>query len=43
MDVCGTEVNLDNLFESERLSTDSLQSKSIVENEIINNSECTGF
>ena len=43
VDVCGIEVNLDNLFESEGLLTDSLQSKSILENEIIHNSECTGF
>ena len=42
-DVCETEVNLDNLFESEGLLTDSLQSKSILENEIIHNSECTGY
>ena len=41
--VCETEENLDNLFESEGLLTDSLQSKSILENEIIHNSECTGF
>ena len=41
--VCGIEVNLDNLFESEGLLTDSLQSESILENEIIHNSECTGF
>ena len=43
VDVCETEVNLDNLFESEGLLTDSLQSKPILENEIIHNSECTGF
>ena len=43
VDVCETEVNLDNLFESEGLLTDSLQCKSILENEIIHNSECTGF
>ena len=43
LDVCETEVNLDNLFKSEGLLTDSLQSKSILENEIIHNSECTGF
>ena len=43
LDVCGIEVNLDNLFESEGLLTDSLQSESILENEIIHNSECTGF
>ena len=43
VDVCETEVNLDNLFKSEGLLTDSLQSKSILENEIIYNSECTGF
>ena len=43
VDVCETEVNLDNLFKSEGLLTDSLQSKSILENEIIHNSECTGF
>ena len=42
-DVCETEVNLDNLFESEGILTDSLESKSIIENEIIHNSECTGF
>ena len=41
--VCETEENLDNLFESEGLLTDSLQSKSILENEIIHNNECTGF
>ena len=34
VDVCGTEVNLDNLFESEGILTDSLQSKSILENYI---------
>ena len=44
VDVCETEVNLDNLFKSEGLLTDSLQSKSILENEIIHNySECTRF
>ena len=43
VDVCETEVNLDNLFKSEGLLTDSLQSKSILENEIIHDSECTGF
>ena len=43
LDVCETEVNLDNLFESEGLLTDSLQSKSILENEIIHNSVCRGF
>ena len=43
VDVCETEVNLDNLIESEGLLTDALQNKSILENEIINNSECTGF
>ena len=43
VDVCETEVNLDNLFESEGLLTDSLQSKSILENEIIHNNECRGF
>ena len=43
VDVCETEVNLDNLFESEGLLTDSVQCKSILENEIIHNSECTGF
>ena len=42
-DVCETEVNFDNLFESEGLLTDSLQTKSILENEIIHNGECTGF
>ena len=35
VDVCETEVNLYNLFKSERLLTDSLQSKSVLENEII--------
>ena len=39
VDICETEVNLDNLFESEGLLTDSLESKSI----LIHNSECTGF
>ena len=34
VDVCGTEVNLDHLFESEGILTDSLQSKSILENYI---------
>ena len=34
VDVCGTEVNLDHLFESEGMLTDSLQSKSILENYI---------
>ena len=43
LDVCETEVNLDNLFESEGLLTDSLQSKSILVNEIIHNSACRGF
>ena len=43
VDACVTEVNLNNLFKSEGLLTDSLQSKSILENEIIHNSECTGF
>ena len=43
VDVCETEVNLDNLFKSEGLLTDSLQSKSVLENEIIHNSECTGL
>ena len=43
VDVCETEVNLDNLFEREGLLTDSLPRKSILENEIIPNSECTGF
>ena len=43
VDVCETEVNLDNLFKSEGLLTDSLQSKSVLENEVIHNSECTGF
>ena len=35
-DVCETEVNVDNLFESEGLLTNSLQSKSILENKIRN-------
>ena len=43
VDVCGTEVNLDNLFESEGLLTDSPQSESILENDIVYNSECTRF
>ena len=43
VDVYETKVNWDNLFKSEGLLTDSLQSKSIRENEIIHNSECTGF
>ena len=43
LDVCETEVNLDNLFKSEGLLTDSLQSKSFLENEIILNSVCRGF
>ena len=42
VDVHETKVNWDNLFKSEGLLTDSLQSKSIRENEIIHNSECTG-
>ena len=42
-DVCETKVNLDNLFKSEGLLTDSLQSKSVLENEIIHNSVCKGF
>ena len=42
VDVCETEGNLDNLSKSEELLTDSLQSKSILENEIIHNyRECT--
>ena len=43
VDVYETKVNWDNLFKSEGLLTDSLQSKSIRENEIIHNSECTKF
>ena len=43
VDACETEVNLNYLFKSEGLLTDSLQSKSILENEIIHYSECTGF
>ena len=43
VDVCETEGNLDNLSKSEELLTDSLQSKSILENEIVHNSECTRF
>ena len=39
----GTEVNLDNLFESEGTLTDSPQSESILENDMIYNSECIGF
>ena len=43
VDVYETKVNWDNLFKSEGLLTDSLQSKSIRENEIIHNNECTKF
>ena len=43
VDVCETEENLDNLFESEGLLADSLQSKSILGNEIIHINESTGF
>ena len=43
VNVCETEGNLDNLSKSEELLTDSLQTKSILENEIIHNSECTRF
>ena len=43
IEVFGTEVNLENLFETEGALTDSFQSKLILENNIINNSECTGF
>ena len=43
VDVYETKVNWDNLFKSEGLLTDSLQSKSILENEIIHNVECTRF
>ena len=43
VDVCETEVNLDNLFKGEGLLTDSLQSKSVLENEIIHDSECAGL
>ena len=39
----GTEVNLDNLFESEGPLTDSPYSESILENDMIYNSECIGF
>ena len=43
IEVFGTEVNLENLFETKGVLTDSFQSKLILENDIINNSECTGF
>ena len=44
IDVCGAEISF-NVFSDnkEGLVCDSLQSKSILENAVINNSECTGF
>ena len=44
VDVCGAEVSF-NVFSDnkEGLLCDSLQSKSILENTVINNSKCTGF
>ena len=45
VDVCGAEVSFNVLFcdNKEGLLCDSLQSKSILENAVINNSESTGF
>ena len=44
VDICGAEISF-NFFSDnkEGLLCDSLQSKSILENAVINNSECTGF
>ena len=44
VDVCGTEVSFNVLSDNkEGLLCDSVQSKSILEDAIINNNECTGF
>ena len=43
MDVCGIEICINNEFEQEELLTDSPQSNSSIKNDIIGNSECTGF
>ena len=44
VDVCGTEVSLDLKSDySEGILSDSVDSKSLLENLIRNNSECTGF
>ena len=44
VDVCGTEVSLDLKSDySERILSDSVDSKSLFENLVRNNSECTGF
>ena len=44
VDVCGTEVSLDLKSDhSEGILSDSVDSKSLLENLVRNNSECTGF
>ena len=44
VDVCGTEVSLDLKSDySEGILSDSVNSKSLLENLVRNNSECTGF
>ena len=44
VDVCGTEVSLDLKSDySEGILSDSVDSKSHLENLVRNNSECTGF
>ena len=44
VDVCGTEVSLDHKSDcSEGILSDSVDSKSFLENLVRNNSECTGF
>ena len=44
VDVCGTEVSLDLKSDySEEILSDSVDSKSLLENLVRNNSECTGF
>jgi len=43
VDVCGAEVSFNVFSDKEGLLCDSLQSKSILENAVIKNGECTGF
>ena len=43
MDVCGIEICINNESEQEELLTNSPQSNSSIKNDIIGNSECTGF
>ena len=43
VDICGAEVSVHVLSENKGLLCDSVQSKSILENAIINNDECTGL